>query len=70
MEKPKLMQGYVPEEIDYKPMVDRALLINDIREWYYKKFKGINGYRTMSVFDLIADFIIDTNYKGVNDGKK
>lgn len=48
------------EPLDTEPMIYRAKLINEIREWYYKKFKGGPEYRQVSIFDLIADFIMDT----------
>lgn len=59
-DKDKLLPPW-KEEPNYEPMVYRAKLINEISDWYYKKFKpGASDYVRVSVFDLIADFIIDT----------
>lgn len=50
------------EPPDYETPLNRAFLINKIDEWYEQKFKGQSGYKKVSIFDLIADFIIDTKY--------
>lgn len=51
------------ESPDYKTPLKRALLINDIFAWYHKKFANRKSdYIKVSVYDLIADFIIDNKY--------
>ena len=50
------------EPVDYKPMIDRAKIINEIWEWYHKKYEGKSGVLKISVSDLIADFIIENGY--------
>lgn len=51
------------EPPDYETPLKRALLINDICAWYHKKFANRKSdYIKVSVYDLIADFIIDNKY--------
>lgn len=47
----------------FKLALERNDITIDIEEWYEKKFKNKSGYLKVSVFDLIADFIIDAGYK-------
>lgn len=58
--------GLVPSRLeppDYETPLNRAFLINKISEWYDIKFLHEKlRFKTISVFDLIADFIIDTKY--------
>jgi hypothetical protein len=38
----------------------RARLVNKINAWYKGKFANQTGYQKVSVYDLIADFVMDT----------
>lgn len=51
------------EPPDYETPLNRAFLENKISEWYDKKFAHeTKRFKTVSVFDLIADFIMDTGF--------
>ncbi len=46
---------------DYNKPLERAELILDIQKWYENKFKDVKTeYLKVSVFDLMADFVLDT----------
>lgn len=47
-----------------KPALQRAELVNQIGDWYSKKFNDQGSWQKVSVFDLIADFIMDTRPQG------
>ncbi len=51
------------EPPDYETPLNRAFLVNKISEWYDKKFANETKiFKQVSVFDLIADFILDTKF--------
>jgi hypothetical protein len=51
------------EPPDYETPLNRALLLNKINDWYDIKFKEVRAsHITVSVLDLIADFIIETKF--------
>jgi hypothetical protein len=52
------------ESPDYETPLNRASLINKIHHWYDKKFQHTKNfeYLKINVFDLIADFIMDTKF--------